>query len=308
MTDRKVFELAISLFTFLNLSEKKKLCKNFSELNELFNLNLKDLSFLIGRSLRVKNFTGDKLKIKLEKALRIMENYKINLISVFDNDYPKSLNEIDEQPFAIFSRGEKINEQRRIAIVGTREPTGKGMQFAFDMAKELSEKNIVIVSGMAIGIDAFAHKGAVTANAKTIAVLPCGVENLYPMSNIALARKIVDRGGTILSEYPPETMPLKFRFLERNRIISALSEGTIIIEAPKKSGALSTAEHARTQGRPIFVFEEMLNSNRNEGGRNLNAHIVNSSDEVLEVLNNECLHNKNKTIEKELFSVEELNL
>lgn len=308
MTERKVFELAVSLFTFLNLAEKKKLCKNFSLVNELFDLNLKDLSLLVGRSLRVKNFTGDKLKLKLERALRIIENYKINLISIFDDDYPKSLNEIEEQPFVIFYRGEKINDQRRIAIVGTREPTGKGMQFAFDIAKDLSEKNIVIVSGMAIGIDAFAHKGAVTANAPTIAVLPCGVENLYPMSNVGLARKIIDAGGTILSEYPPETTPLKFRFLERNRIISGLSEGTIVIEAPKKSGALSTAEHSRVQGRAVFVFEEMLNSKRNEGGRNLNAHIVNSSDDVIEVLNNQCFYSRNKIIEKSLFSSEELNL
>lgn len=301
MTERKIFELTISLLTFLKTREKKNLAEQFSRADDIFNLNIKDVSLLIGRSIKVKDFKFENLKAKLERSVRIIENYKIELTSVFDSDYPYLLREIAEPPFMIFSRGKKLNEQHKIAIVGTRRPTGKGMQFAFDSAKTCAEKNYAVVSGLALGVDAFAHKGAVSVNAPTIAVLPCAVENLYPRANVGLARKIIDAGGSIISEYPPETTALKFRFLERNRIVSGISDGTVVIEAPEKSGALSTAAHTRTQGKPLFMFEQLLDSVQNEGGRALSACTVKTVDEIIDVLQDTVMDKKQFVVENSLF-------
>lgn len=301
MTEKEIFYLTVSLLTFLKTHEKKIICKNFSRVDDVFKLDLKDISLVVGRNLRTKKIIGEGLKRKLERAIKIIERYKINLTSCYDSDYPSALKEIANPPFIIFSRGQKLTNTKKIAIVGTRLPTGMGKQLAFNVAKDFAEKNFIVTSGMAMGIDAFAHKGAVSVNKNTIAVLACSVENLYPRSNVGLARKIIYAGGSIVSEYPPGTEPLKFRFLERNRIVSALSEGTIVIEAPQKSGALSTAEHASVQGKPVFVFEQLLNSPQNEGAKNLDAIVVRSVDEVVDYIKNKS------TMNNLLFSYEELN-
>lgn len=303
MTEREIFYLTISLFTFLNTNEKKILCKNFSQCDELFRFNIKDLSILLGRSIRTKEKLGEALKVKLDRSLKIIERYHIHFSSCFDTDFPRALKKIPEAPFAIFSRGTKLTNAKKIAIVGTRSPSGKGKQLAFDVAREFTEKGYTVTSGMALGIDSFAHKAAISINAATIAVLACSVENLYPRINIPLARKIVNAGGSIVSEYPPETEALKFRFLERNRIVSGLSEGTVVIEAPQGSGALSTAAHASAQGKQVFVFEQMLESPQNAGVQNLQAEVVKTVDEVIDIINN-----KSKMHEAHgLFSYEELD-
>ena len=291
MTEQKIFELTVSLLSFLKTHEKKKLVRKFSCSEEIFNLNIKDISLLVERSIKVKDFSFEDLKIKLERCIKIIESYKIEFTSVFDKDYPAMLRDIAEPPFIIFVRGKKISDENKIAIVGTRRPTGMGMQVTFDIAKSFAEKKYTIVSGLAIGVDTFAHKGAVSVNAPTVAVLPCSVENLYPRANANLARRIIDAGGSIVSEYPPETSALKFRFLERNRIISGLSDATVVTEAPKESGALSTARHACKQGKPLFVFAQLFDSIQNEGGKNLDANVVSSADDVITML-------KNKTMEK----------
>lgn len=301
MTDKEIFYLTISFLSFLKTSEKKILCKKFSRIEDVFKLSLKDLSFLIGRSLRAKEILGDKLKLKLEKAIKIIERYKIDLTCYFDPDYPENLKQILQPPFVIFSRGKKLTNAKKICIVGTRFPTGKAKQFAFDVAKSFAEKDFVVTSGMAMGIDSFAHKGAISVDKSTVAVLACSVENLYPRTNIGLASKIVNAGGSIISEYPPETPPLKFRFLERNRIISALSECTIVMEAPEGSGALYTAEYAQAQNKITFIFEQLLLSPKNNGAKKLNAKIVNSVDKIIDFLKNTKYKNDL------LFSYEELN-
>lgn len=291
MIDEEVFYVAVSLFTFLKTNEKKILCEKFSNIEELFNLNIKDVSFLIGRNLRTKESLGEALKLKLERAVKIMQRYKINFSHLYADDFPTALKSIPNAPFAIFYRGEKLTDRRKIAIVGTRQVSGKGKQFAFNIAREFSEKDFVVTSGMALGVDSFAHKAALSVNAPTIAVLACSVENLYPRINIPLARKIINAGGSIVSEYPPETEALKFRFLERNRIIAGLSEATIVIEAPQGSGALSTAEHTRSQGKHVFVLEQLLDDKQNEGAKMLDAKVIKTADEIIDCIKNKVEEN-----------------
>jgi DNA processing protein len=140
-----------------------------------------------------------------------------------------------------------------LAIVGTRRATPKGIALAHDFACSLARRGVRVVSGLAFGIDAAAHDGCLDAGGQTLAVLPCGLDRIYPRSHEKLAGKILGNGGALVSEYPPGTEALPHRFLERNRIVSGLSRGVLVIEAPENSGALVTARLAAEQGRDCFV-------------------------------------------------------
>jgi len=139
------------------------------------------------------------------------------------------------------------------AVVGTRKPSSQGARRAFEIGLELGKAGIPVVSGLALGIDAMAHRGNIEARSPTVAVLGSSPDMVYPVTNRFLAKRILDTGGVILSEYPPGTGPLRWNFPERNRIISALSRGTVVVEAPEKSGALITAKFAVEHDRDLWV-------------------------------------------------------
>lgn len=179
----------------------------------------------------------------------------INCVKIGDPSYPALLKEIAEPPKEIFFIGVlPKNNEHLVAIVGTRKATSDGKLLTKQIARELTQRNISVVSGLALGIDASAHEGAVSADGKTIAVLANGLDSIYPRQNEHLAEKIIDRGGCIISEYPEGTLPFPNQFLERNRIISGLCLATVVIEAPERSGAIATARNAIEQGREVFVF------------------------------------------------------
>jgi DNA processing protein len=167
------------------------------------------------------------------------------------------------------------------AVVGTRKPHGAALNAAFDLGRGLGAQGISVVSGLALGIDAMAHRGNLEGGARTYAVLGSGVDEIYPSSNRPLARKILEGGGGILSEYPPGTGPKKWHFPARNRIISAIARGTLIVEAPAASGALITARFALEQGRDLWVSSAGMGS---EGIARLaedGAKIISSASDIL---------------------------
>ena len=145
-----------------------------------------------------------------------------------------------------------------VAIVGTRKASMSGMKAAFNFSKDLVASGYTVVSGLAMGIDTAAHSGALSSSGKTVAVLACGLDNLYPAVNKKLASSIIQNGGCIVSEYSPGETPLKWRFPARNRIISGLSEAVVVMESPVKSGALITADFALEQNRDLFFHESAI--------------------------------------------------
>ena len=178
----------------------------------------------------------------------------IRLILFDDIEYPPLLREIPYPPFGIYVRGPlPQKETLTLAVVGTRKATEEGMSLARTFASDLAKTGITIVSGLALGIDAAAHRGALEGDGKTLAVLGGGLDRCYPRTNEALAKKILSRGGALISEYPVGSPSFPHRFLERNRIVSGLSRGVLIIEAPAASGALATARFATEQNRDVFV-------------------------------------------------------
>lgn len=176
------------------------------------------------------------------------------IVGLEDERYPVLLREIPNPPKQIYVRG-TIPELRTpvLAIVGTRKATVAGIRIAEEIAAELSRQGVIIASGLAMGIDTAAHRGALAAHGKTIAVLGNGVDEIYPAQNEKLAGEILATGGIIISEYPPGEPSFKGNFIQRNRIISGLSVAVAVIEAPARSGALATAGFAAEQGRNVFV-------------------------------------------------------
>lgn len=203
-----------------------------------------------------------------EILLKCAEN-DIQVLILDSNKYPENLKELYNPPSLLYCKGflaSNINKicNTSISIVGARKCTSYGRMISFNFAKELSKYNITIVSGMARGIDSEAHKGALWGNGNTIAILGCGVDVVYPKENVKLYNEILER-GCILSEYPPGTPPLKNHFPARNRIISGISKGVLIVEAAKKSGAMITVDMALEQGKNVYVIPGNINSDASVG-------------------------------------------
>lgn len=212
----------------------------------------------------------------------------IKTIPQNDSQYPLLLNEIPNPPKEIHLLGNLPDQNfPHIAIVGTRKATTEGRLIAKKIAQKLAEFGAVIVSGLAMGIDTAAHEGALAGNGKTIAVLACGLDSIYPRQNENLAKKILETNGVIISEYPIGTPAYPDQFLARNRIVSGLSVATIVIEAPIDSGALVTARLAAEQGREVFIIPGPINHPNYRGSHKLirdGARLVTSIEDILEDL------------------------
>ena len=194
----------------------------------------------------------------------------IRIVSFLNPEYPPLLREIYSPPSVLFVKGVLPDAERpSVSIVGTRDAMRKTLSASYNAAFYLAERKINIISGLAAGIDSKAHKGAVDAGGITAAVLGTGADIIYPSSNTYLAEKILEKGGALISEYRPGTEALKYHFPERNRIISGMSRGTLLVHAPEKSGSLITAVFALEQGRDVFVHTEGLECESGKGGLEL---------------------------------------
>ena len=196
-------------------------------------------------------------------------------------EFPDQLREIPIPPKELYLLG-SLGDKPKIAIVGSRKATRYGKQVTYDFAYELAKAGITIVSGLASGIDAEAHRGALDAGGHTIAVLAHGLDSVYPTSNRALAVDILRKGGALVSEYPEGTPPLKHHFIDRNRIISGLSLGTVVTQAGTDSGSLWTAKHTIDQGRVIMAvpgqITDLMSSGTNNLIREFALPVVSASD------------------------------
>lgn len=211
---------------------------------------------------------------------------KIETIKIGDSYYPKYLREIYDAPKKLYIRGNKeILNNRSIAIVGCRNNSKYGELIAKNLGYNLAKAGFNIVSGLAKGIDSFAHIGAIYAKGKTVAILGNGIDTIYPRQNIKIAEKIIEYGGAIISEYPAGVKPDKLNFPARNRIISGLSLGAIIVEAKEKSGSLITADFALEQGRDVFAVPGFITEPNSKGTNKLikqGAIPITSFEDVLE--------------------------
>ena len=198
---------------------------------------------------------ADLRRTRCREVLAALDHLSSRALFFGEHDYPLGLAAIEDAPDVLFIRGQlPAPHAPAIAIVGARRSTRYGMAQARRIARELAEKGVTIISGLARGIDSAAHLGALDAGGKTIGVLGCGLSVSYPPENKELAQRIVENGGAIVTEFTPAAPPLAHHFPVRNRIISGLSDGVLLIEAQEKSGTHSTINHALNQGREVFAL------------------------------------------------------
>lgn len=290
--DKTELWLALARCEFLDCAEKEILAEKLDNLESLTVLSIDDISMLVGRVIRTRCWKPNTLPELVQHDWVVMRRYGIQFVPIMAAEYPPLLREIHDPPFIVFWRGCLPDpEIPPVAIVGTRTPSGNGVLAAARLGHECAECGIPVVSGLARGIDTFAHRGAVEVGGTSVAVLACGLESVYPRSNIRLAARIIECGGCLIGEYPPGTEPMQYHFPQRNRIISGISRAVIVVEAPEKSGALITADFALEQGRDMYVVRDALRSAHSKGTRMLaddGATVITSAYNFLTLWGYEC--------------------
>lgn len=225
---------------------------------------------------------------QIEQECLWTKEFNQQIITFHDSNYPYLLKQISDPPLVLYVLGDQRTlNQPQVAVVGSRNPTVMGVETAKRLAFSLSKMGLAVTSGLAFGIDTAAHRGTLQANGKTIAVLGSGLNRIYPTINKLLADDIVKNGGALISEFPLETPPLASHFPKRNRIISGLSLGTLVVEAAERSGSLITARMAAEQGREVFAVPGSVHSPYSRGCHYLirqGAKLVESAADILEEL------------------------
>ena len=220
----------------------------------------------------------------VDDQIKLLDQYRVNIVTFWDDDYPENLKNIFDPPAFLFVRGTLSDTDRySVAIVGTRECTSYGKWITESLAQERAVRGITVVSGLARGIDTIAHITAIKNGGRTLAVLGSGVDRIYPSENFKLAMDVTEHGA-LISDYPMRTSPDAVNFPGRNRIISGISLGTLIVEAGDKSGALITAEYATEQNREVFAIPGNVNVKQSQGPNRLiknGAKLVESVDDIL---------------------------
>ncbi|MFA6379091.1 MAG: DNA-processing protein DprA [Candidatus Omnitrophota bacterium] len=280
--------IALNAVPGLGPARIQKLLEYFGVPQKIFQASDKEFSFCSflpqDVAVAIKQFPLDDF---LKKEHAALSKHKAFVISVFDAAYPKQLKEIADPPVVLYGKGNLgLMQEAIVAIVGCRKASVYGITTAEKLAQDLCSYNIVVASGLARGIDTAAHRGALKVQGKTIAVLGTGLSHIYPPENKKLFEAIAEK-GLLISEFPMETLPKPFQFPRRNRIISGLSLGVVVVEAARKSGALITTDLALEQGREVFAVPGKVDSLSSQGVNELikqGAKLVTCVDDITEEL------------------------
>ncbi|HYK86559.1 MAG TPA: DNA-processing protein DprA, partial [Ktedonobacteraceae bacterium] len=239
----------------------------------------------------IDSFIKQRASCNPQKELERLERLRVSVLTIKDRDYPTLLKDIPNSPPVLYVAGtlKKEEDQFALGVVGTRKASAYGRQVTEQFAKELAQGHVTVVSGLAHGIDTIAHTATLDAGGRTIAVLACGLDIIYPHENLNLAKRIVESGqGALITEFPLGVKPDSRNFPARNRIISGLSLGVLVTEAPKQSGALITANFALEHGRDVFAVPQNIYSAGAGGVNKLiqdGAHLVTNVNDILFSLN-----------------------
>lgn len=264
---------------------------HFGNIEKAFYATSKELSQIEGLSVKkAEKFLNLRDKIDLDKTYDYVVNNNIKVLTYENPNYPKLLKEIADAPAVLYVKGslESCNLDKTLAVVGSRRASFNGKDSLKIVLKDLSNTDICIVSGLASGIDTTAHYTAIENNIKTIGVIASGFDYIYPESNRELYKLIENEAGAIITEYYPTFEPLKFRFPERNRIVTGISYGTLVVEAALKSGALISANLTLEQGRELMCIPGLISNPNTKGIYNLiknGASIVTEGEDILSTLN-----------------------
>lgn len=285
--EEKKYWIWFSLITNLGFQRKSKLleiCKHPKNIYHLRKEQLEKIKY-IGEKTSTE-IVKQELKIKMEEQYNYMQKKNIDIIPITDDRYPTQLKNIYDPPLYLYYKGNhKILNHKSIAIIGCRQASEYGIKIAKYFAYHLSKQGFCIVSGLAKGIDTYAHIGTIYAKEKTIGVVGNGLDTVYPYENQKLADKIIQTDGCLISEYPIGTKPNKMNFPERNRIVSGLCDAIIVVEAQEKSGTLITVDFALEQGREVYVVPGNIDTKNSRGTNHLikqGAKIITNYEDIME--------------------------
>lgn len=291
MSNDKKYWLGFSKINGIGAIRFKKIYSGFSSMEEAWHAEAFKFKSIGLEDSVIENILEERKNINLDEEIEKLHREQIEVVTLLDDKYPKLLKEIYDPPALLYYKGNLEDERDEFAIgaVGTRKFSAYGKLATERIIGQLAKNDISIVSGLALGIDSVAHEITLANSGRTVSVVGGGLsqENIYPSKNRYLFERIIGNGGLILSEYPPETMPLKGHFPRRNRIIAGLSVATLVIEAPERSGALITAKYALEFNRDVLAVPGNINSFNSAGANNLiklGAKLVTSASDVLEVL------------------------
>jgi DNA processing protein len=286
MAEEVFYWLALSLISGVGSTLIQRLLDRFKTPEAVFHAPTKELLKIEGLGEKVAGeIRKGPLEKRVERELYLLKEVGGNIVTLKDDAYPKRLREIYDPPALLYVRGElKKEDELAVSIVGSRKTSPYGRWITEKIGQDLSRHGVTIVSGMARGIDSLAHWGAISGGGRTIAVLGCGVDVIYPSENRNLFTKIIDHGA-VVSEFPMGSPPEGGHFPRRNRIISGLSIGVVVVQASERSGSLITAGYALEQGREVFAVPGNVGAEGSRGTNRLikeGAKMVESSEDILE--------------------------
>ena len=290
MNNDLLYQVALTHVPNIGDVHAKALINIYGDAAAVFKAPKKQLENMEGigtiRANSIKHFNDFK---SCETEISFIEKYKISPLFITDNNYPRRLLNCYDSPVLLYYRGcANLNAAKIISIVGTRNNSDYGKQVCEKMMEDLSKQNILIVSGLAFGIDTIAHKAALKNNLQTIAVLAHGLNMIYPLQNKSLAKQMTEQGG-LLTDFKSNTNPDKQNFPKRNRIVAGICDGLIVIESAKKGGSLITAELANSYNKDVFAIPGRTNDTKSEGCnylvKNNKASLITCADDLLDIMN-----------------------
>ena len=280
--------IGLNMFCDIGSARLKKLLEFFGKPENILKASCEKLMGVSGIGKEIARKVTSLKEEDIDEDIDLAKKYNLKIITVDDEEYPENLKQFYDPPIVLYVKGERTGKDKlSVAIVGSRRASFYGLSCAEKFASDLSERNFTIVSGLARGIDTSAHKGALKQGGRTIAVIGSGFRHLYPQENKELAEEI-SRCGAVISEFPINAKPLSQNFPRRNRVISGLSLGVLVVEAARNSGALITADCALEQGRDVFALPGKIDSGNSFGTNGLikqGAKLVSCADDIIEEFN-----------------------
>ncbi|WP_082915386.1 DNA-processing protein DprA [Arachidicoccus ginsenosidimutans] len=289
MNEELKYQIALTLVPSIGVVTAKKLIEHFGDAQTIFSANKKDL-----RDAGIASDAIESIKTfddfsKVDEEILFIKKYKIQTFFITQKDYPQRLLNCYDPPVLLYYKGNSnLNDEKIVSIIGTRNNTPYGKKTAEEIVEKLSVQNILIVSGLAYGIDTIAHKAALKNNLQTIGVLANGLKTIYPSENKKLAEEMLAQGG-LLSEFSHDTKPDRYNFPRRNRIVAGMADATIVVETSRKGGSMITAEIANSYGREIFAVPGRIGDEKSNGCNYLiqsnKAQIFTDTEQFLYAMN-----------------------
>jgi len=306
MQNDLLYQIALTLVPNIGAVHAKALIEIYGNAESIFKAKKKELDAIAGigtvRAKSIKDFTDFSSS---EEEIKFIEKYKITPLFINSENYPKRLLNCYDSPSLLYYRGNAdLNSSKIISIVGTRNNSAYGKLVCEKFVDELKSENIIIVSGLAFGIDTIAHKAALKTDLQTVAVLAHGLDRIYPQQNKSLAKQMIEQGG-LLTDFISNTNPDKQNFPKRNRIVAGMCDAVVVIESSKKGGSLITAELGNSYNKDVFAIPGRVNDSKSEGCnyliQNNKAALINSAGDFLNMMNWKSTPKPSAKKQRELF-------